>query len=200
MAELMSCCAKPGGYCARRYLIQYAGHIESCALVGQHGEGFRWVGMRPTQPSEQPTELQRWTRTHDAGHNHAARVSLRRNGGQLVMRMYNSNVSPRRPALQTGQRTPPPLTNRRAHRRTSARTDGHEGQYSSEVQQRPHCSARSASCRCVRASVNKATNGSRAEFRTKRSQVQILSPRPVFRLVRTHLDSGARVDHLGLSD
>jgi hypothetical protein len=43
MAEPMSCSAKPGGYCARRHLVQYAGHIESCALVGQHGEGCRWV-------------------------------------------------------------------------------------------------------------------------------------------------------------
>jgi hypothetical protein len=41
-----------------------------------------------------------------------------------------------------------------------------EGQYSSEVQQRPHCLTRSASSRCVRASVNMATNGYCAEFGT----------------------------------
>ena len=40
----------------------------------------------------------------------------------------------------------------------------HEGQYSSEVQQRAHCSARSASSKRVRASVNKATNGYYAEW------------------------------------
>jgi hypothetical protein len=32
------------------------------------------------------------------------------------------------------------------------------------------------------------------------SQVQILSPRPQFGLVKAHFGSGARVDHLALSD
>ncbi len=59
----------------------------------------------------------------------------------------------------------------------AARTYGPEGQYSSEVQQRPHDLTHSASSRCMRASVNKASCGYCAEFGTKRSQVQILSPR-----------------------
>jgi hypothetical protein len=36
--------------------------------------------------------------------------------------------------------------------------------------------------------------GPRSSFGTKRSQVQILSPRPVFGLVRAHFIGGARVD------
>ena len=60
---------------------------------------------------------------------------------------------------------------------------GPDGQYSSEVQQRPQDLRRTASSRCVRAGVNKASNGYCAEFGTKRSQVQILSPRPVFYLI-----------------
>ena len=54
---------------------------------------------------------------------------------------------------------------------------GSEGKYSSEVQQRPHYLTSAASSRCVPANVNGGTNGSCAEFGTKRSQVQILSPR-----------------------
>jgi hypothetical protein len=50
------------------------------------------------------------------------------------------------------------------------RAYGPDGQYSSEVQQRPHCLSRSASSRCVRTSVNKATSGYCAEFGTKRSR------------------------------
>jgi hypothetical protein len=41
---------------------------------------------------------------------------------------------------------------------------GPEGQYSSKVQQRPHCLTRSASARWVRASVNMARSGFCAEF------------------------------------
>ena len=48
-----------------------------------------------------------------------------------------------------------------------ARTYGSEGQYSSEVQQRPRRLTRSASSRCVRASVKKARSGDCAEFGTK---------------------------------
>jgi hypothetical protein len=51
-------------------------------------------------------------------------------------------------------------------------------QYSSKVQQRPNCLARSPSSRCVLTSANKAPDDYCAEFGTKRSQVQILSPRP----------------------
>jgi hypothetical protein len=62
---------------------------------------------------------------------------------------------------------------------------GPEGlKYSSKVQQRPHRTARSPLSRCVLTSANEATNGYCAEFGTKRSQVQILSPRPVKHLVR----------------
>jgi hypothetical protein len=55
----------------------------------------------------------------------------------------------------------------------SARTYGPKGQYSSEIQQRPHCSARSASSKRVRASVNKATNGCCAEFGDDRPSDQV---------------------------
>jgi hypothetical protein len=75
-----------------------------------------------------------------------------------------------------------------------------EGQYSRKVQQRPHCLTRSASSRCVLSSANMARNDYCAEFGTKRSQVQILSPRPLFGLVREHFDCGARVDQQSLSD
>jgi hypothetical protein len=52
--------------------------------------------------------------------------------------------------------------------RRPARTYRPEGQHSSEVQHRPHCLTRSVSSRCVRPSVNKATNGYCSEFGTKR--------------------------------
>jgi hypothetical protein len=41
--------------------------------------------------------------------------------------------------------------------------------------------------------VKKARSGDCAEFGTKRSQVQILSPRLLFGLVRVHFDIGALV-------
>jgi hypothetical protein len=82
--------------------------------------------------------------------------------------------------------------------RCQVETYGPEGQYSSKVQQQPDCLTRLASSRCVPASVNKATSGYCADFGTKRSQVQILSPRPVCGLVRVHFDSGARADHQSL--
>ena len=53
-------------------------------------------------------------------------------------------------------------------------------QYSSKVQQRPHCLTRSASSRSVRASVNNGTNGYCAEFTPKRSLVRT-QYRPLFR-------------------
>jgi hypothetical protein len=53
------------------------------------------------------------------------------------------------------------------------------------VQQRPHYLTRSASSSCVSNSDNRATNGYCAEFGTKRSQVQILSPRPLSGLVNS---------------
>jgi hypothetical protein len=61
------------------------------------------------------------------------------------------------------------------HARKSARRS--VCQYSSKVQQRRNCLARSPSSRCVLTSANTAPNGYCAEFGTKRSQVQILSPR-----------------------
>jgi hypothetical protein len=66
-----------------------------------------------------------------------------------------------------------PETVAHAHR-ASARTYGPEGEYSSEVQQRLHRLTRLASSRCVRASVNKATNGYCAEFGTMRPSDQVI--------------------------
>jgi hypothetical protein len=83
---------------------------------------------------------------------------------------------------------------------THHRASDQKGQYSSKVQQPSHRTARSPLSRCVLTSANEATNRYCAEFGTKRSQVQILSPRPLFGLVRVHFDSGARVEDRGLSD
>jgi hypothetical protein len=62
-------------------------------------------------------------------------------------------------------------------------TYGPEGQYSTEVQQRPPCLTRSASSRCVRASVNKTKNRLLRGVRDEEVEVQILSPRPLFSLI-----------------
>ena len=63
----------------------------------------------------------------------------------------------------------------RGPRRTLHQAYEPGGQYSSKVQQRPHCPMRSASSRRVRASVNKATNGYCAEFGTTNGTATVLS-------------------------